>query len=74
MQAIREITDVINHKIMVTLPNGFNYNRVEIIILPIEEKESLSDFLLSVPTMTNQEIDDINAVRKDLNKWKIKEF
>lgn len=75
MQAIRELVTVKNHKITVTLPNNFNYNRVEIIILPIEEKqESLSDFLLTLPAISEQEINDIEAVRKDLNQWQIKEF
>jgi len=75
MQAIREMATVKNHKITVTLPNNFNYNKVEIIILPIEEKqESLSDFLLTLPAMSEQEISDIEAVRKDLNQWQIKEF
>ncbi len=74
MQAIREITTVTDHKIIFTLPDGFNYNKVELIILPIEEKQNLSDFLLTLPTFTTEEINNIETAKKDLNKWEIKEF
>ncbi|WP_426091521.1 hypothetical protein [Flavobacterium sp. DSR3-2] len=34
MEAIRQIVKVKNHKISITLPDNFNANEVEVIILP----------------------------------------
>lgn len=38
MQALRQIIDVKNHMLSIHLPNDFNADRVEVIILPLEEK------------------------------------
>ena len=38
MQAFRQIIDVKNHSLKIHLPNDFNANKVEVIILPLEEK------------------------------------
>lgn len=42
MDAIRQFIDVKDHTFQVTLPDGFNARRVEVIILPSEEVQ-LSD-------------------------------
>lgn len=38
MQALRQILDVKNHSLNISLPNDFNADKVEVIILPLEEK------------------------------------
>lgn len=38
MQAVRQILDVKNRSLHIFLPNDFNANKVEIIILPLEEE------------------------------------
>ena len=38
MQALRQIIDVKNHLLNIHLPNDFNADRVEVIILPLEKK------------------------------------
>jgi hypothetical protein len=39
MQALRQILDVKSHSLNISLPNDFNADKVEVIILPLEEKE-----------------------------------
>jgi len=41
MEALRNIYTVENHRIIIDLPESFNYNSVEIIILPIIETQNL---------------------------------
>lgn len=38
MQALRQIIDIKNHSLNIHLPNDFNADKVEVIILPLEEK------------------------------------
>ena len=38
MQAIRQIVDVRNHTLSVLLPDDFEAEKVEIIVLPMDEK------------------------------------
>jgi hypothetical protein len=39
MEAIRQIVPVKNHTINIILPNDFNAEEVEVIIMPIQNKE-----------------------------------
>lgn len=39
MEAIRQIVPVKNHTINIILPNDFNADEVEVIIMPIQNKE-----------------------------------
>ncbi|MFW6248972.1 MAG: hypothetical protein ACOC4J_04295 [Bacteroidota bacterium] len=40
MRAIRQIIEVKNQRLNIDLPNNFNAEKVEVIILPFEEKSS----------------------------------
>ena len=42
MQAIRQIVDVKNHSLSIVLPDDFAADRVEVIVLPIDEPKMLS--------------------------------
>ena len=37
LTAIKEITHIKNHKLTMNLPNDFNYEKVEVLILPFHE-------------------------------------
>lgn len=39
MEAIRQIVPVKNHTINIILPNDFNADEVEVIIMPVQNKE-----------------------------------
>ena len=39
MEAIRQIVPVKNHTINITLPDDFNADEVEVIIMPVQNKE-----------------------------------
>lgn len=39
MQALRKIIDVKSHSLSIHLPEDFNADKVEVIILPIEEQQ-----------------------------------
>lgn len=39
LQAIRKISEVKNNKLVINLPKGFSQNKVEVIILPVQEDE-----------------------------------
>jgi hypothetical protein len=41
MKAIRQIVEVKNHNLTISLPENFNYQHVEIIILPSEQDDEL---------------------------------
>lgn len=41
MNAIRQIIDVKNHSFNVMLPEDFNHQRVEVIILPSEQEDEI---------------------------------
>jgi len=38
MEAIRQILDVKNNSLIISLPDGFKATKVEVIVLPVEEK------------------------------------
>jgi len=41
MQALREIHDVTSDTVTIQIPKRFPYKQVEIIVLPVEEKEKM---------------------------------
>ena len=41
MEAIRQIMDVKNNSLNINLPKDFKANKVEVIVLPIEEKSNI---------------------------------
>lgn len=40
MQALRQILDVKSHSLNINLPDDFSANKVEVIILPMEEQKN----------------------------------
>jgi len=86
MQALRNIYTVKNHRVVIELPKTFNYNAVEIIVLPIEveikidkkpekndKKESLKK-LMSLSVWNDKDAQLVIESQKLINQWKIEEF
>jgi len=83
MIAIRKIQKVKSRAVTIDLPTDFHAERVEIIILPVEEspdeessqrESSLQKLLLNAPTLTEQELQEFENVREWMNQWNVKEF
>ena len=78
MIAIREIQEVKSGTVTIDLPNNWRVKKVEIIILPIEERsneeKSLSELLLEGPTLTDDELQEYETVREWMNQWHVEEF
>ena len=79
MEAIKKIIKTKNNKITLDIPNEFKNKNIEVIMIPSEEedkinKEDFIKFLKSGPTLSNNEIDNIEKVGKNINQWKIEKF
>jgi len=80
MKVLREIVQLNNKQLNLTLPVNFDSKYVEVIILPYSENleknenlDNLSDFqnfLLSAPVMTDEEYDYYLEKKQELNQWK----
>lgn len=63
------------NEILVTLPDSFKAEEVDVLIWPSDEEstnvvKNLSADLLAWPEMTDEELALINEKRKHLNAWK----
>jgi len=78
MIAIRQIQEVKSGVVSVTLPVNFQAQRVEIIILPIEESngsaQNLQDLLLIAPTLTDDEYQEYENIREWMSQWNVNDF
>jgi hypothetical protein len=63
MYAVREITDIKNNNIIVKLPKDFPTKKVEVIILPLNEKISKKNFAknIELPEMISIEMEDYTS-------------
>lgn len=64
MQAFRQIYDNVNHHLHITLPDELLHQKIEVIILPLEENkraktatQALKDFLASKDTEALKDLD-----------------
>ena len=77
MEAIRIIKRVMNNQVQVELPDNYENQQVEIIILPYVKvsKKKLSTLLLEGPVWSGKEIKQFeNTIHKGYQNWKITEF
>lgn len=78
MIAIRQIQAIQAGTITVHLPLDFPAKQVEIIILPVEEANSeplnLQAFLLTAPTLSEEELQAFDTVRDWMDQWNVNEF
>lgn len=73
MQALRHILEVENHSLKIQLPKDFDANKVEIIILAIEEQTPISKNIANFRGRLNltdiQYKDFQNDVKKSREAW-----
>lgn len=78
MNAIRQIQRVRSGQVTIQLPADFEAHQVEIIILPLDEKndgaQNLRDLLLTAPTLTDGELDTYSQVRGWMSQWNVNAF
>lgn len=79
MQALREIKEIKDKKIVIDLPERFKAKEIEIIILPIVRKgkrkmKKVNELLLKGPVLSKKEIEKIKGVENWFNEWKVPRF
>jgi hypothetical protein len=82
MEAIRVIKTVKNHQVSINVPKHFEGKDVEVIILSSEmetggnfrRKDEFLKFLRNGPTFSEEEIQRIDAVKKEFRNWTIEGF
>ena len=66
MKAFRHTYDVVNNKLIITLPNNFKANKVDVIVLPTKKEET--DWY---DELTTEQKEDIELGLKDLDEGRI---
>ncbi len=82
MKTLRNIYKVENNRIIIDLPQSFNYEEVEVIIMPFlkyqiikqDNKQKQIESLLSVSVWKDDDIQQIYESQNIINKWKVEEF
>jgi hypothetical protein len=78
MIAIRQIQEIHDGKVTVTVPENFPATRAEIIILPVEDVKAsaqhLQNALLNAPTLTEAELQPFLDVQDWMNQWNVNNF
>lgn len=82
MEAIKTIKKIKNHQILIDVPDIYENTHAEIIVLLMEpgdenktdEREEFLAFLQDGPTLSEEEIQRIENVGQELNRWTIQEF
>ena len=73
MQALRQIVDVKNHSLNILLPNDFKADKVEVIVLSVEEqplKKGNVSSLRGKLNLTNEQYNDFQQyVNDSRNEW-----
>lgn len=75
MQAIREIVEIRNQTLKIILPKRFDNSRVEVIVLPYEQKvekhNKKASSLRGKLCLTKQQYDDFhNEILKGREEWR----
>lgn len=82
MEAIKTTKKVKNHQVLIHLPAEYEHAEVEVIILLLNpenddkqnKKKEFLAFLRKGPTLSEEELQQIEAVQQELKKWTIQEF
>jgi len=71
---LKQVTNVINGVIHIQLPKDFDAKRVELTIVPLDDKAAplsgFQQFLLDSPEMTDEEFDNLQAKKEHFRQWK----
>ena len=68
MNAIRQIIDVKNHSFHVMLPEDFNHQRVEVIILPSEQDDEIPQWQIEGTRRRTEEYNINPSIGIDYHK------
>lgn len=82
MEALKTNTTVKNRQVIVDLPDYFEDEEVEVIILSATtdverkhvQKNVFLEFLRNGPTLSDEEIQRIDEVKKEFQTWMLKGF
>lgn len=83
MQAFRNIYTVQNNRVIIDLPESFDYQSVEVIIMPAYDRKineahpNKSERLKKLLSLSVWDENDINRIIESqnlINQWKIEEF
>ena len=82
MEAIKTTQRVKNHQISVYLPDMYENAEVEVIVLLMDsnsqksdsKKEAFLQFLRNGPTLSDEELQQIEMVQQELKTWTVQEF
>ncbi len=73
MNAIRQILEVSGQELRITLPEGYNEKKVEVIILPVEtnlSKNAKVSHLRGKLQLTEDQYNDFNqSIEKSRSEW-----
>lgn len=78
MEAIRTIIKVVNHQLLIELPDSFEEKEVEVLIFPHSAdapQTNLTDLLLKGPVWSEKDILDLEtSIQRGYEKWTINGF
>ncbi len=79
MKTIREILSVKDKKVIIELPDDFTDNEVEVFVMPArrrlnDDAFSLKELLLNGPIFKQEQIKNIENVKRWFNKWNIVQY
>lgn len=78
MIAFRQIQEVKSGAVTVALPADFTAQKVEVIVLSIDDSsggvQELQNFLLMAPTLSNDELQKYETAREWMSQWNVNEF
>jgi len=66
MQALRQILDVKSHSLNINLPDDFSANKVEVIILPMEEQKNKNKGIASLRGKLNLTDEQYSDFQEDV--------
>jgi hypothetical protein len=82
MEAIKTVQRVKNQQVLIHVPGKYENAEVEVIVLLVNsenrdtqnKKEAFLAFLRNGPTLSEEEINNIETVAQEFQKWTIQEF
>ena len=82
MEALKRITTVKNRQVLIEVPDYFEEKEVEVIVLTAEpgakhqqhDKKKFLEILRNGPTLSEEELQKIDEVKKEFRNWTLDEF
>ena len=74
MQALKVIKAIKKNKIVLNIPDEFESDEAEVIVLPYKKKDKNLQALLSVSVWNDEDIKGIEKAIEGFKNWKIEKF